>query len=413
MRTLLTLEKYDRGMLLEKREQWAKSWTQQLWELLYIAHAQIAKAAPRIATDIIGQQREIDSQANVSTGKEYKSTLAVGAPSGAGGLFCPTGSWQTEDGYEFSVVRPTNFIRGELVGIQAGAGTSAVIPTDTRLAQRINHGQGGSIAITQSFDSYTSGDDGEDGIYGTERIYSVGILPVRGFRLSAVRLLLYRVGTPGTITLSIRGLRGELDTYGRHEFELTPVAETTSDGNTLPTGAPHEWREFTLPAPIDIPQGYPFSVALMATSGDSSNYVRWRRHNRGSGNQHPRYWQINTTNGGGSFNQYSYYTPMFELRGMALAELEHGGCEIFGLNLSHPNGQFNIRRLFTNNSGETVNINEVGIYAVGTRVGWYSRSYCFVGDAYSFCIARDIVSPAINLLDGQVLQVTYTPQITV
>ena len=132
MRTLLTLEKYDRGMLLEKREQWARSWTQQLWELLYIAHAQIAKAAPRIATDILGQQREIDSQANVITGKEYKSTLAVGAPSGAGGLFCPTGSWQTEDGYEFSVVRPTNFIRGELVGIQAGAGTSAVIPTDAR-----------------------------------------------------------------------------------------------------------------------------------------------------------------------------------------------------------------------------------------------------------------------------------------
>jgi len=35
------------------------------------------------------------------------------------------------------------------------------------------------------------------------------------------------------------------------------------------------------------------------------------------------------------------------------------------------------------------------------------------GGVYSFCIARDLVSPAINVLNGEDLAVTYTPQITV
>ena len=36
-----------------------------------------------------------------------------------------------------------------------------------------------------------------------------------------------------------------------------------------------------------------------------------------------------------------------------------------------------------------------------------------LGQVYSFCVAHDVISPAIALNNGQVLQVTYTPQITV
>jgi hypothetical protein len=91
--------------------------------------------------------------------------------------------------------------------------------------------------------------------------------------------------------------------------------------------------------------------------------------------------------------------------GRAAGELEYGGCELIGLSFTNPNGELTIRRYFTNVSGGSITVNEVGIHAVGTNKG--NRQ------SWSFLVARDPVSPGIAVATGEILRVTYVVQITV
>jgi hypothetical protein len=91
--------------------------------------------------------------------------------------------------------------------------------------------------------------------------------------------------------------------------------------------------------------------------------------------------------------------------GSAAGQLEYGGCELLSITFANPNGQFTIRRYFTNNSGGTITVQEAGIYSVGTYapVPWY---------AWPFCIARDLTG-AVAVANTELLRVTYVVQITV
>jgi hypothetical protein len=80
------------------------------------------------------------------------------------------------------------------------------------------------------------------------------------------------------------------------------------------------------------------------------------------------------------------------------------------MNIANPNGSFSIRRIFTNASGEAVTVNSCGIYACATRYVYNSGASWTV---YPHCIARDIVSPGVTVNNGEILAVTYTPQIMV
>ena len=90
--------------------------------------------------------------------------------------------------------------------------------------------------------------------------------------------------------------------------------------------------------------------------------------------------------------------------GDGAGELEYGGCELIGLTLADPNGQFTIRRYLTNSSGGNVTVQEVGIYSPGGD-GTLDSSFVFA-------IARDITG-AVVVADTELLRVTYAIQITV
>jgi len=94
------------------------------------------------------------------------------------------------------------------------------------------------------------------------------------------------------------------------------------------------------------------------------------------------------------------------VHGSGMGELEYGGCEFLSIAFADPNGQFTIRRYFTNNSGGGITVEEVGIYAIG--------SHCDVaaGGNWPFCIARDLTG-GIAVLDTELLRATYVVQITV
>lgn len=94
--------------------------------------------------------------------------------------------------------------------------------------------------------------------------------------------------------------------------------------------------------------------------------------------------------------------------GRSAGELEYGGCELVGITFSDPNGEFTIRRYFTNASGGSITVNEVGLHAVGCL---YDVSH--FGDSWVFLVAHDVVSPGVAVANGEILRVTYVPQITV
>jgi len=95
------------------------------------------------------------------------------------------------------------------------------------------------------------------------------------------------------------------------------------------------------------------------------------------------------------------------VHGRAAGQLEYGGCELVGITFSDPNGQFTIRRYFTNNSGGAITVQEAGIYAAGTL---YLVN--MLGSSWPFCIARDLTG-AVAVANTELLRVTYVVQITV
>ena len=94
--------------------------------------------------------------------------------------------------------------------------------------------------------------------------------------------------------------------------------------------------------------------------------------------------------------------------GETSGQLLHGGTELYGMTFVDPDGSFNIRRYFTNESGAEIDIAECGINSPANDGQWgQSRN----GGIY--CICRDVVSPAVAVADGEILSVVYTVAITV
>ena len=142
--------------------------------------------------------------------------------------------------------------------------------------------------------------------------------------------------------------------------------------------------------------------------GDISNSIHWCYDATSAKYLRGAYFYSN--DGGGTWvGLFTTKAFMFEELGRSSGELQYAGCELVDLTFSDPNGEFTLRRFFKNNSGESRTVNEAGIYASGAHI----TSTADAGDTYSFCIAHDIATPAVEVADSELLRVTYVPQITV
>jgi hypothetical protein len=415
----LSVARYRDGKLLERRRQRGRSFTLPMLQLLYIAHAQILQAAPYTMTDIMGQLRQVDNEASGGYIRKYKGTLNLCAPGGNGSMYIPCGGVLRYDATRpYWTVHPMLFFKGDILGIQIGGDNTAVTPSDTHLGQKIFHGVNGPVAGPASFDAHTTGDTGAFAIDAATKAVACFIFPTRGFRMSAVRLLLYRTGNPGNMILTIRGIRApeNLSQYALKPETTGNIDSITENGNTLPVGAPYEWREFTLTTPIDMQPGLCYAFALEVPLGSGGNSVSWRYQDVGGVAAVPNQEYAYSGDTQVTWNLNRNYRLMIEPRGSALGEMEYGGCDMFGRTVANPNDEFSICRLFRNNSGGAISVEEVALYAAVTRYGLTQGTSSFayrVGDAYAACIARDVVAPAVNVLNGENLEVIYTPQITV
>ena len=165
MRTLLTLDRLKDGMLLEKRRSWSMSFTKGLWDLLYIAHAQLLAASPYPCVDIIGAEKQIDSESQGNRARNYKSTMRIAAPSGGCGASLVSGYASIDSGTYAAKHLPHSILPGECFGIQVGGGSAAVSPGDRKLDRKIYHGTRVAIGTTQNIDCFDTGDDGDNTQY--------------------------------------------------------------------------------------------------------------------------------------------------------------------------------------------------------------------------------------------------------
>lgn len=396
MRTLLTIERRTRsGRLIERRSQYVRSFTQNLMELLYLAHAQITFAAKRDVTDIRGGVVWSDIERYSSSyGRNQRANLLVAAPGGNAQVWV---GGEASSGVT-NAPPPQTLLPGELIGIQIGSSDAAVTPQDFQMASRIPHGRRTAVVSAVSQESVLIGDSGYDSMdnSGWKGFFWI---PTRQITVTSIKLLMYRNGTPGTLNFHFKPCHMKNGTGSPPEvYTWNILATATTNGDTLPTGSTYEWREFVLSTPVTVVPG--MGYVFWGTKTGSGSAYRRLNTSGSSAYANPR---VLDTYGGTYWYDKS---PLYDIWGTAPQEIEYGACEVSGLSVSNPTAEFIIRRLFTNNSGADVTVSECGIYA---GCSWRPE----YGSSFPLCICRDVIAPGITLADGEVLAVMYTPRVTV
>lgn len=166
------------------------------------------------------------------------------------------------------------------------------------------------------YEYYNTGDDGSTALYGT-RWMAQTFTPSTAHKITSVKLKLGRVGSPGTVTVSIR----ETDENGHPTGD--DLCSGTTDGDTLQEGSPWEWREITLGDGYNLDADTKYAIVTRALAGDTDNYVVWRRDATD-----PTYEGGNfelSTNSGDSWTTYADRDFMFEDWGEPLGALRSYG----------------------------------------------------------------------------------------
>lgn len=96
-----------------------------------------------------------------------------------------------------------------------------------------------------------------------------GVTPLATYGLTRVILLLYREGSPGTVTVSIRANSNNRPTG-------PDLASGTFDGNGLGTDTAGAEQTITMTTPVTLHQGTLYHIVVRATAGDASNKCLWR-----------------------------------------------------------------------------------------------------------------------------------------
>ena len=123
---------------------------------------------------------------------------------------------------------------------------------------------------------YNTGDDAWGGIYST--IWTSQSFPAaETYNISSIKLKLYRSATynPGTVTVSIRAA-----SVSTHKPTGADLVSGTTDGSTLTTTSPGEWREIILDAPYTLTGGGVYAIVLRCELWDNNVMhvpCYWRR----------------------------------------------------------------------------------------------------------------------------------------
>jgi len=131
------------------------------------------------------------------------------------------------------------------------------------------------VAAATVYESYTTGDDTFAQVYGVNWYGQTFTISPTSHSAITIRLLLYRVGSPSTVTVSIKDIGDDGYPTG------ADLASGTIDGDILTTGTSGSWYGITLTeCSLDYDEVY--AICIRAEAGDGSNYVCVREATTGT-----------------------------------------------------------------------------------------------------------------------------------
>lgn len=160
------------------------------------------------------------------------------------------------------------------------------------------------------FENYITGDDFYATIASATAWFGQSFTPVIAHTVESVELLIYRNGSPGTVTVSIKATDGNGHPTG------DDLCSGTTDGDTLTTSTDGEWREITLGSGYALTADTKYAIVVRALSAISSNFVRWRYDITDPTYSGGNY--LISTNSGTSWTTWSGVDFMFKEKGPAV-----------------------------------------------------------------------------------------------
>jgi hypothetical protein len=404
----LTLERYHKNFgLLDRRIQPCRSFTRGLMEFLYTQNSQLANAVTLADMD----RRTIDYAISAQA-------TGVGRIVGASGSGWDLLGISTELAAKFP---------GTDIGIQLGAGNTAATPTDRRMAQRIGHGTRAADGASALFESWDTGDDTNYPIHGASQAAQY-FIPQSDHRIDNVEVKIYKTGAPpADLVVEIRPVtQGPGATTGYSRVINTVLATGNIAAAGVGAGAPGAFVNCALTVPVDLYAGHMYAICLYMAGGTGANCYNWRYTNAANTSTYSKAWGYN--NGGpyywiGAGSAFFTSTDnitfapqpnvgrtcLFKEYGMSIGEMEYDATILRPIVTADPISSFEIVRRFTNLSGASITIQEVGINMVMPVLAITTGSN---GNGIGM-IARDVVAPGVAVADTEILVVTYTPSITV
>lgn len=131
------------------------------------------------------------------------------------------------------------------------------------------------IAADTTWESYTTGDDTAVQVYGVNWYGQTFTVDPQSHSVSEIQFLAYRVGTPSTVTISIRAVGDDGMPTG------SDITAGTLDGDALTTDTDGSWYGVTL-TEDSLSYGETYAICIRAEAGDGSNYVAVRENSSGA-----------------------------------------------------------------------------------------------------------------------------------
>lgn len=122
--------------------------------------------------------------------------------------------------------------------------------------------------MATKYEYYDSGDDGAAGFYSANWNAQTFTTTV-SFTMTSVKLLVYRIGSPGTVTISIQGVDGSNKPDGSDIAGLS----ITDDPSTYTISSSGLWVEYVFSAPAILSATTRYAIVMRTASGDLDNRV--------------------------------------------------------------------------------------------------------------------------------------------
>jgi len=159
--------------------------------------------------------------------------------------------------------------------------------------------------MATKYEYYNTGDGTQFDVYGSIWIAQTFTVGEVAHTILSVKLKLWRAGSPGTLTVSIKAVDENGQPTGN---DLT---SGTTNGNTLTTSSSGEWREISL-TEIELEANTKYAIVARALNGNLGNTIKWRL---GTYSEYDGGNSERSETSGSSWTPYSYHDQMFEVWG--------------------------------------------------------------------------------------------------